>query len=97
MKIHLRLALLSLVVNIVALGGATLVWNAGYQEQRRTELDERLRSQATALALLLPAPGQTEPRRYQDIAETLHRQNGNRITILLADGRVIADSTIPWE
>ena len=101
MRIHARLALLSFAVSLVALGAVTLLWNAELHRERRRELDDRVLDQARVLAALLPAAGDSvlaDPARLRGtcdrLVRVLHRETGMRLTVIDADGVVLAESGV---
>lgn len=98
MQIHTRLAWLTFIVTLVALGGATLLWNASLRRETSKELNARLLDQARVVEALLPSPGDPALVSEADrLARLLSLETGSRITVILADGKVIADSSLPPE
>ena len=97
MRIHTRLAWLSFTVTLIALGGATLLWNASLQRERRRELDDRLGDQARILAALLPTPepGIDAVVEMDRLTRVLHQETGIRLTVIRADGVVLSESNLP--
>jgi len=95
-SIFARLATVTFVITLVALGGVTLLWNNALRNERRAELDERLVDQARLLASLLPppAPGTAEVR-IDGLVRDFHAQVGSRFTVIAADGTVLAESNLP--
>jgi two-component system phosphate regulon sensor histidine kinase PhoR len=101
MRIHARLALLSFAVSLVALGAVTLLWNAELHRERRRELDDRVLDQARVLAALLPSDGDSvlaDPARLRAecdrLVRLLHRETGMRLTVIDAEGVVLAESDV---
>jgi two-component system phosphate regulon sensor histidine kinase PhoR len=97
MRIHTRLAWLSFTVTLIALGGATLLWNASLQRERRRDLDERLLDQARTLAALLPAPGSDTEPEMDRLTRVMHEMTGIRLTVIRADGVVLSESNLPQD
>ena len=94
MRIHTRLAWLTFVVTLLALGGATLLWNASLSRETARELNARLLDQARMLVALLPPPGDPSLTGEADrLARLVNQETGSRITVILADGKVIAEGT----
>lgn len=94
--ISARLAAVTFLITLVALGGVTLLWNNALREERRAELSERLVDQARLLASLLPAPDAQGARtRIDTLVRSFHDQVGSRFTVIAADGTVLAESELP--
>jgi two-component system phosphate regulon sensor histidine kinase PhoR len=94
MRIHTRLAWLTLIVSLIALGSATLFWNAGLKRDRREELDDRLLDQVRILSALLPAPEARNLDRIDRLIRLMHRETRSRITVIALDGTVLAESNL---
>ncbi len=95
MRIHTRLAWLTFLVSLVALGSATLLWNGSLERERRAELNDRLLDQARTLEALLPAHSDSGAVAGIDrLVRTLHEVSGVRLTVIALDGRVLAESNL---
>ncbi len=98
MRIHTRLAWLSFFVTLVALGSATLFWNASLERERRRELEDRLLDQTRVLAALIPAPGDSAAvERMDHLLRVMHQETGVRLTVIRIDGTVLAESNLPGD
>jgi two-component system phosphate regulon sensor histidine kinase PhoR len=97
MRIHTRLAWITLAISLIALGSATLLWNAGLRRERREELNQRLVDHVRVLSALLPAPGPGNAGRIDALVQLLHRETKSRITVIARDGTVLAESNLPGE
>jgi two-component system phosphate regulon sensor histidine kinase PhoR len=94
MRIHTRLAWITLAVCLVALGSATLLWNASLRRERRNELNDRLVDHARILTGLLPAPGPAAAGRIDELVRLVHQETQSRITVIARDGTVLAESNL---
>jgi len=95
MHFHTRVAWLTFAVTLVALGSATWIWNRSLENERRRELEDRLLEEARILAALLPEP---TPASLPQLDTTLRRVHGevqSRLTVIAADGVVLAESDLP--
>lgn len=95
MPIYTRFAALTLLISIVALGSATLFWNRSLQAERREELDQRLLDHARILSSLLPSPD--DPPLIDATVRSLNREIRSRLTVIAADGTVLAESNLDPE
>jgi two-component system phosphate regulon sensor histidine kinase PhoR len=93
-RFHHRVALFTLIVTLTSLGAATILWNASLQRERHQELDERLLDQARVLAAAIPAPVPDALPRLRDLTRRFHGETGMRLTVIAADGTVLAESNL---
>ncbi len=96
MRIHTRLAWIAFAVTVIALGGATLLWNNSLQRERRADLDQRLLDQARLLNSFLPVPGSPDAKEEMDhLVRVMNRETGVRYTVIARNGEVLAESGLP--
>src|SRR5688572_23689977 len=85
----------SVVAATISLLVASLLLSWEVRSRQRQAIEERLSNEARAVAGLLPADGNAAALTRE--ADRVGRLVASRVTFITEDGRVVGDSTQPFE
>ncbi|WP_152543906.1 ATP-binding protein [Thermoanaerobaculum aquaticum] len=91
-RLALSVAVLAFGVGLVVLFGASSQWERAHRREKEAHLRSAARQLVAQLPELLRVPPETRHRRAGELGALM----GLRVTLVAADGTVVADSRVPY-